>query len=137
MLLNVFFLCVILVELVLISTYAYSEGAMYKWIFSLIAFVVTLTATMNYNCKLATKYAMDEEVIVENYYYVDAEIRDVKMSSNGKYDVEFIVIDSHGVTHCWENESPMEDIPYLLTIKTNGTETIADDEIVAVWKCAN
>ena len=76
-----------------------------------------------------------ETVIVPEFYYEGAEIADQKRLDDGTYEIRFV---ANGEFYIWIDkvEYP-EDAPYLLTMESNETVDLKDDEIVVVWKDMN
>ena len=72
-------------------------------------------------------------------YYQPAEI--ISAYTNGNATCYAFVCTENkndGNVFIWETESVLtDDIPYLLTMDSKGTETIVDDEILVVWGCMN
>ena len=70
----------------------------------------------------------------DGLYYLAAEV----VEQRADYAV-FGTVDGRGPTECTYTRpgNYREDVPYLLTMDSMGTEEAGDDEIVVVWQCAD
>jgi hypothetical protein len=78
------------------------------------------------------------EIKIPDYYYQGAELLEQIQLYDGTYQVQFCVYGAPGPIYLWTNESAIdEDGVFLLTMKSNGTTNLLDDEVVVVWKSVN
>lgn len=85
--------------------------------------------------EISSLESIKPQVIVPEFYYVEAEIADQKQLDDGTYEIRFV---ANGEFYVWVDDVEYpEDVPYLLTMESNGTLDCKDDEIVVVWKDMN
>ena len=86
----------------------------------------------NYSC---VKKALKNLASNPDYYYTEAYIIGQDEGPDGMIVVAWCV--NYSEAQCFLTYEPDyldEDYPYLLTMYSNGTEDILDDEIVVIWQ---
>ena len=77
-----------------------------------------------------------KEEPVEDFYHEEAELVHQAKNDDETYRTSFAA-HSSGYVYVINSDKEYEDVPYLLTMKSNGTTDLKDDEIVVVWRCVN
>ena len=78
--------------------------------------------------------AVRASALPEELYYLEAEV----VEQQADYAV-FATVDGAEPTECTYGRTGnyREDVPYLLTMGSMGTEAPEDDEILVVWQCGD